>query len=180
MINLLPPTIKEEMRYSRYNALLVHYLTLSVGIGIVAIATLIGGRYYLDGRVSATERQIADTQTTIDQQGQLQADAKKISSRIASIEAIQKNQAHFSQLLIDLSNSMPKGTVISSIGLTGDDKKPVKLTVFALDYNSAVAFRDSIVQSKRVSGADIQLIQANTDSKYTVEITFGFNKGEAR
>lgn len=181
MINLLPPAIKQELMYSRYNAVIIRYLKLVVAIFLILAGALFGGRWYLNEQISATEASIKTKQDQIASYKELETKALKLNQRITSIQAIQKSQSKFSILLADLAQNMPQGTSISSISLTGDDKKPVRLTVKAVDYKTALGFRDSISKSKRISAADIDDIKKDSESNlYTLTMTFAFSPGQAK
>jgi hypothetical protein len=182
MINLLPPAIKQEMRYSRYNAVIIRYVRLAVFVTLVLAGALLGGRYYLDQQVKQTNARIAEKQQQVEQYTKLEASAKKLSERVGSIQKLQKSQSRFSVLLSDLAQYMPQGAAISSITLTGDDKHPVRMTVKSMDYKTALGVRDGIIKSKRISAADIENIQGpdKPGDPYTTILTFGFNVGAAK
>lgn len=183
MINLLPPEVKTAVRYSRYNALVVHYLGLTVMVSLLLAGGLLGGRYYLNQQIKTAGDQITTTNQQMTTYRNLQAQATTLNTRLAAIQSIQKSQAKFSVLLSDLAQYMPVGTEISSITLTGDDKQPVRLSVRATDYKTALGFRDSITRSHRISAADIEAISAAADGNvtfYTVTVVFAFNPGEAK
>ena len=183
MINLLPPAYKEAVHYSKLNASLRGYVVIIISVSIALAGALVGTRYVLNQQIDAANKRLADKQIEIDSRKSREAEAKKLGDRLISIQNIQKNQAKFSVLLADLANYMPSGTAISSIGLTGDDKKPVKLTVNAVDYKTALGFRDSIAKSKRISAADIEDIHGTpvgNKTSYTVTVSFLFSPGNAK
>lgn len=183
MINLLPPAVKTANRYARYNALMVRYISLTVTVLVVLAGAQLGSHYYLNQRIKATSDHITATQRQIDGYRSLQTQATTLNTRLAAIQTIQKNQAQFSTLLSDLAKYMPVGTSISSITLTGDDKQPVRLSVHANDYKTALGFRDSIARSPRISAADIETVSAATSgstTSYNVTVVFAFNPGEAK
>jgi Tfp pilus assembly protein PilN len=180
MINLLPPQVKTQVAYSRNNRVLLHYLTLTVFLAVALSGSLLGAAYYLDQDIKRIDGDLADKKQEIASYKNLQAKAKLTGARLASIKTIQQNQAKFSVLLVDLAKYMPQGTVISSITLTGDDKQPVRLTVNALDYKTALSFRDSIAQSPRISAADIENIKRQPNSNYSVVVVFAFKPGDAK
>ncbi len=184
MINLLPQTLKEEVAYSRKNTTVMRYLKLGIMVSVMLVAILYGARYYLNQQIAQTQNSIANKQLQIGHYKSLQHDAKLVNARLVSIQKVQTGQAKFSLLLSDLAQYMPKGTAITSLTLTGDDKKPVRLTVEAQDYKTALGFRDSIARSQRISAADIETIEATTDAAgkttYKVTITFTFSPGAAK
>ncbi len=185
MINLLPPAIKEEVSYSQRNATLLMYVKIAVATTMVLAGALFGGRWYLDQQVKRTEESIANKQLQLDHRKDLESEAKSLNARLTSIKTIQKSQSKFSVLLADLAQYMPHGTAISSLTLTGDDKKPVRLVVDSTEYKTALSFRDSISKSARISAADIEDIKATNDAltnrtTYKVTMTFTFNPGKAK
>jgi Tfp pilus assembly protein PilN len=182
MINLLPPEVKQEMRYSRFNAILLRYVRAIAAVCILLAGALIAGRYYLNQKIETATHSLGDTQHQIDGYKQLQADTSQLTARIGSITTVQASQARFSELLTDLAEFMPQGTAINSVTLTGDDAKPVRLVVAALDYKTALSVRDSITRSKRISAADIEQVsnQPTGKANYQVTVTFVFNPGAAR
>jgi Tfp pilus assembly protein PilN len=183
MINLLPPAIKTANRYARYNAVMVRYIALAVTVLVVLAGAQLGSRYYLNQRIKTTSDHITTTQQQIDTYHSVQTQAATLNTRLAAIQTIQKNQAQFSTLLSDLAKYMPVGTSISSITLTGDDKQPVRLSVNAADYKTALGFRDSIAHSPRISAADIETVGAaatGTTTSFNVTVVFAFHPGAAK
>jgi Tfp pilus assembly protein PilN len=183
MINLLPPDIKTEVRYSRYNAIVAHYISLVVVVLLVLVGTQLGSLYYLNQRIKTTNDQITATQQQIGGYHNLQTQAATLNTRLAAIQSVQKGQAQFSTLLNELAQYMPVGTAISSITLTGDDTQPVRLSVTAVNYQTALGFRDSIARSPLISAADIEAVNAVTSGNtttYDVTVVFSFNPGDAK
>lgn len=180
MINLLPPAIKTEIAHSRKNAIIIRYLMGTVGLGVAFAAMFWYGHHQLSLQMHAANQRIAEKQADINQHKDLETKAQVLSGRLNAIASVQKSQAKFSVLLDDLAQYMPSGTAVSSITLTGDDKKPVRLTVSASDYKTALSFRDSIARSKRISAADIESVQQNDVGLYDVTVTFTFSPGGAR
>lgn len=183
MINLLPPTFKQEVKYSHRNAALLHYLIIVAVVFVVVAGSLVGARHLLNQRITETDKRIAEKQLEITNYKTLEGDASKITARLNSIQAVQKSQARFSVLLSDLAEYLPAGTAITSMTLTGDDKKPVRLTATATNYDTALGIRDGIARSARISAADledIKLENINGKNFYKVSISFAFNPGKAR
>lgn len=178
MINLLPPEFKEQAVYSRRNAVMVRYLALVVILAIALSGALLAARYYLDKQITASDNRLADKQKTIQHYSGIETQAKSINARVKAIEDIQKSQTHFSLLLSDLAKVTPRGVQIIGISLTGDDKKPVRVQARAVDYKTALSFRDSIALSPRISAADIESV---TQSElFVVSVAFAFNPGQAK
>ncbi len=179
MINLLPPELKTQITYSHYNRTLLRLIATALAVMLLLAGSLAGGYYYLHLQTTHAREELRDKQAQVENYKELQAKTKVINARLASIRAIQKDQAKFSVLLNDLAQYMPQGTAITSITLTGDDKQPIRLTVKAVDYKVALSFRDSIARSKRISAADIESVKA-TNPGYAVVVAFAFSPGDAK
>jgi type II secretory pathway component PulL len=78
-----------------------------------------------------------------------------------------------------LAKVLPKGVSIDSITLTGDDKKPVRVTVTGNSYESILMFREAMVTSPRISGVDLGNIQSSGGT-YSAGVVIGFKPGQAR
>lgn len=178
MINLLPPDFKEQVAYSKRNALLVRYVILVVIVAAALSGGLVAARYYLDAQITASDVRLAARQKEIQPYKGVEAQAKIVNGRLAAVQDIQKSQTHFSLLLSDLAKATPQGVQLTGISLTGDDKKPVRVQAKAVDYKTALSFRDSIVQSPRIGAADIESITQN--GMYTISVAFAFNPGRAK
>lgn len=180
MINLLPPSVKEQTEFAKRNAIVVHYLWLSAFL-VALISVSFGATYiYLNQRVAAIDNELASKQTVIDSFKPTQKAAKTLNDRVAAIKAIQASQPRFSQLLDDIAKFTLKGTAITSLSLTGEDNKPVVISATADSYNAAVSLRDALANSPRISGADIQDITNQSDGTYHANIVIGFKPGMAR
>lgn len=183
MINLLPPAHKEEVLYAKHNAAMLRYIFLVIAILAVLAGGLIGARLYQQHQIAVAQADVDAKTAATHKYAPLEQKAGLLSSRLASIQTIQKNQSKFSILLNDLAQYMPQGTAISSITLTGDYTKPIRLTVTAVDYKTALSFRDSITRSKRISAADIETVGTSgttKNSNYQVVVSFAFSPGGAK
>ncbi len=180
MINLLPPQLKEEIAYSRRNTVLRRYIILSLIVVVLLAGMLVAAGYYLNQQIAAAQQQINQKQQKVASYHQLEQQARTLTARLHAIHAIQGSQTKFSVLLADLAQVMPQGTAIDSITLTGNSSQPVQISVEAVNYQTALGFRDSLTQSKLISAADINSIapsSSGSGSTYTVSVTLAFNPG---
>lgn len=181
MINLLPPDVKQAMRYGRYNVRALTYLWIVLAtLGLLAAA--FGGLwYYLGLQQRQLALSVADQQAQIASYASFQLEAKAAATRLNSIKAIVASQTRFSVLLADLAKVIPQEVVIDSITLTGDDKKPLRISITASSYETALAFRDAIIASPRIAGADLESVAKQPErGSYSASISFGFSPGQAR
>ncbi len=179
MINLLPPAIKSEIIYAKHNTIAVRYLWLVITVVVVITISFIGAHMYLNQRLAQTDKVLKQKETQIQSYKQLESQAKALNSRVAAIKNIQDNQPKFSLLLSDLARIMPRNATLVNLNLTGDDKKPVRITAIADTYATAVALRDSLAESSRISAVDIENISASNGG-FSVNLIVGFKPGQAK
>jgi Tfp pilus assembly protein PilN len=180
MINLLPPQIKEQIGFSKRNRTLLNYVVVVGILELILAGGFVGARIYLNQRTSAATEANQGTSQEIAKFKDLQTQSKSVNDRLVSVQKIQQTQSKFSQLLSDLAAATPRGVALSSIALTGDDKKPVRVTATAVDYKTALSFRDSIAQSPRISAADIESFSTGDKGQQQITITFAFKPGSAK
>jgi Tfp pilus assembly protein PilN len=161
MINLLPPSIKQELVYSKRNAILVSYLYLLILVGILGVGGLIGAAIYMQKQTATAEQSLQDKQQQISAYSKLEKTAKTAGDRLTAIETIQKNELQFSKILDNLTAVTPVGVAISAITLTGDTKHPIQITAQTANYQAGLAFRNALVKSPQISGADIDHVSGN-------------------
>ncbi len=179
MINLLPTDLKEQIHYAKLNRLTLRYLGLVVLVITVLGIIFAGALFYLDLQTNQIAKDVASKQAAIAATAGFQKQAKDASDRLAAIKSIQASQTRFSVLLDDLAKVLPTGVSMDAIVLTGNDKTPVKLSVTGNSYDSILAFRESLVTSPRISGADLENI-TQSGSNFTASVVIGFKPGEAR
>jgi len=179
MINLLPSTRKEEIRFAKLNRIVLRYLRLVI-ILIVIIGGILGATLYYVGFMNArVAADVAAKKQEIAAGSPFMKQAKDASDRLIAIKTIQASQTRFSLLLDDLAKVLPQGVAIDTITLTGDDSKPVRVAVSGNTYNSMLAFRDAVAKSARISGVDLESISQDTGG-FHAGVVIGFNKGQAR
>lgn len=180
MINLLPPVLKEQVRYAKLNRLILRYLRTTATVIVVLAGIFVGTIFYLNLQASSVSRDVSSKEQEIAATAAFQKEASDISLRLGAIKLIQTQQTHFSTLLSDLAKVLPNGVSIDSITLTGSDKSPVRISVTANSYNSVLAFRDAFAQSPRISGVDLENIGQANGGTFQANVIIGFKPGEAK
>jgi Tfp pilus assembly protein PilN len=180
VINLLPPPLKEQLRYARYNQLALRYLRLLIAL-VVVLAGIFGASiYFLHQQSVLITKDVASKQADINQYASTVKQAKDVADRLTAIKTIQASQTKFSLLLDDLAKVLPKGVSIDSITLTGDDKKPVRVSVTGSSYDSMLAFREALAGSPRISGVDLENVNQAGQGQFQSSVVIGFKPGQAR
>lgn len=179
MINLLPPLVKEQIAYSKKSVGLFRYIMLIGGLGLILAATFLGAEWYVRQNLAREEEQLASRLKTVESFKGIETEVRDINGRLQSISTIQKSQAKFSNVLTDLAAALPKGAFINAITLTGDERKPLKISLTADSYATAVACRTALALSPRIANVDIDGISATT-SGFRADITLAFKPGLAK
>jgi Tfp pilus assembly protein PilN len=181
MINLLPPEVKDQVAYSKRNAILLKYINATIILTLIAGAGLTYGVMHINGVIASTDAEIAASNKLVASDKKIELQAKAINDRLAAIQKIQSNQAKFSLLLKDIAGGMPRGTAIESIALDGDDKKPVRISGSAQNYESAAVVASGLSKLERVSEARTEGIEANTQKKtFQFVVLVTFKPGQSR
>ncbi|MDB5179175.1 MAG: Fimbrial assembly family protein [Patescibacteria group bacterium] len=181
MINLLPPPMKEQIRYAKLNRLVLRYLRVVILV-VVVLAGVFAGTFYLqEQQTVAVVADVAEKQQTIASLNKtFTPKAKEVSDRLNAITYVQSSQTHFSALVADIAKVVPRGVSIDSLTLTGNDKVPVKIAVTALSYEGALSLRNALITSPRVAGADLETITSNGSGAYQTSIVVAFKPGQAK
>ena len=179
MINLLPPDIKTQMRYSRYNRTALGYVKLATLVIVVLSGIFVGTIFYVNRETTAIEASVQERQAELDTKLVFQKQALNISDRLKAIKALDSSQTRFSVLLDDLAKYLPQGVSLEGITLTGDDKKPLSIAISGNTYDSILAFRNAVLLSSRIAGADLVSI-TNSATGFSGNVVIAFKPGQAK
>ena len=166
MINLLPPEIKEQRRYSQYNRTLLNAI---IGVTILIIVT--AGAFYATWLIlNKEENRLAQD---INQEGVKSKSYGQIEDQ-ATIEKIQANRTRYPALLEALAEATPPDAYVTSFAVDAAGKT-MTLTAYATTDQAAASFKNSLEASPRFSSAAIQVLEPATDpysGKATNRVTF--------
>ena len=184
MINLMPPEIKSQIQYAKLNAQILRYLRVTVLViavlgGIMAWATWIIGR-----QTAQVSGDVASKQHTIAVLSQaFLPKAAAASQRLNAIKYVQATQTKFAEVVADIAKVVPQGVSIDDMSLDGNSAKPMALQVSTTTYDEALAFRNALLTSPRIAGADISAITLTDtapDYHFKATIVVGFKAGQAK
>lgn len=181
MINLLPPDQKEQIRYAKLNRLALRYVRISIVVTVI-LGGIFGGSFYLlKQQTDAVTTDVAQKEAMIAALNKsFTPKAKDASDRLAAIKFVQTSQTHFSAVVSDIAKVVPQGVSIDTMTLTGDDKAPVRIAVTAQSYAAALAFRNALITSPRIAGADLETISSNDGSRFQTSVVIAFKPGMAK
>lgn len=178
MINLLPPTHKEQISYAKRNTQL---LRLIKWLGLILICILLAfllAHWHLNRTLATTKASHADKQARIKDLAGVEQEAQLLSGRLQSVRVLRERQTRFSELLADLARVTPQGAYINTISLTEDDQKPVSINATANSYAAAAGLRDAFASSPRIQAVDLTSISNPAPGEFKVDLTIGFKPGQ--
>lgn len=162
MINLVPPSLKEQRRYSEYNRRLMRYIVLILGVFAVIAVSFVFAWLQLDRSQSQLTREIEARQQSAIKFGSIEADAKVLADRLASIEKIQSEKNRYPALLEELGRTTPSDAYIYtfSVDPTG---KTMNLTAYANSDQAVAAFKNSLEASSRFRAVALDNVAQEKD-----------------
>lgn len=183
MINLLPPSTKEDVALARKNVKLLKLNTVMVliitGIFIISIA----GLFYMDLSKRSYIQQNERSKSLIESQnlGELEKQIEDISGNIKLTTDVLSRQILFSKLIRQIGAAMPANTSLSGLNIDKDDAG-VSLTAIASSYDTASQIQVNLSDPKNkiFDKADIININCNNVGiqKYPCDITLRARFGD--
>lgn len=148
MINLLPPSLKDQRRFGEYNRAVVRYITaVACVFGLIAIS-FAGAWVWLDREEARLTTEVSNRSSSIKQFGTIERDAKALADRLGSIEKIQSEKTHYPALLEELGKVTPAKAYIFSFAVDSAGKS-MSLTAYAENDEAIAAFKNALEASPR-------------------------------
>lgn len=149
MINLMPDDAKKEIRSARVNVLLTRYIFVIL-LAFVFLALLLAGSYVVLTQTKQSAKQLIDangTKAEVYSSTKVQVDA--LSSSLAETKSILDQEVLYSNVLMNIGQQMPAGTVIDKITLDAASftGTPLSLKAYAKTSDAAVALRGKFQSS---------------------------------
>lgn len=175
MINLLPDNLKKELGAARTNVLLIRYMGV-IFLAFAFLAFIIFGSYYLLGQTKSSYQELVDANDTkAEVYSATKAEVNKLSADLAETKSILDQEIQYSNVLVNIGQQMPSGTIIDSLQLDRSSfaDKPVTIKVYAKTTGDAVALRDRFQSSPHFSNVNFQTISesGSTVPGYPVSVT---------
>jgi Tfp pilus assembly protein PilN len=168
MINLLPTTYANSIRYGRQNSLLRVWL-LGMAAAIVGLLIIfVGGWLYIHQQAKTLQKNIDTTNQQLKAQNlaQVQKDAKEITGDIKVINQVLGTEIRFSDLIQAIGSDMPSGTVLGSLSLSKINGT-IDLSASAKDYNSAAQIAVNLKDSKNNLFSKVDIVSVTCNSTVT-------------
>jgi Tfp pilus assembly protein PilN len=162
MINLLPPEIKQQRKYSKYNRILIQSI-----FGLVILALITAAAFYTSWLILKNNEQhltqsVERENDKTREYGAIENQAKALADRLATIENIQSARSHYPALLQALAEATPQDAYITSFTLD-PSAKTMNLSAYAKTDQAVASFKNSLESSSRFSSAAIQSMEPASD-----------------
>lgn len=155
MINLLPPEVKANVRFAKYNVTVLQYIIVVVLAVFIVISLMLFGRLTLTSTKEDIEKVVASDRERIAELASVNEVAGSFAGKIDTIGTILDNEVRFSLLLKEIGALMPNGAKLSSLVLSQDTSQAIRLTVDITTAEKAGVLQQNIVESCLFAGADI-------------------------
>jgi flavin-binding protein dodecin len=185
VINLMPPKIKQDIKFARYNVTLIQYCILVLVVSAAVTSIMIFGLTLMAADERAVNDAIAERQATLASLKATDDEARQLSTNISTISALLAREVSFSEVIQKLGAVMPIGARVQDLSLTGDSSAPLGIVVIVDTQAKAAVVRQNIDDSEDFAGADIiDIVNGETNEagnvvNYQVTMTLGFKVAEA-
>lgn len=144
MINLMPDAAKKEIRSARVNVVLTRYITVIIFAFAFLVLLLAGSYFVLEQTKDSAQRLIDANGTKAQVYSTTKAQVDALSASLSQTKSILNQEVLYSNVLMNIGQQMPAGTVIDSITLNAASftGTPVALKVYAKTNDAAVALRE--------------------------------------
>ncbi len=181
MINLMPPKLKESIRFGAYNVRVVQYIFLVVVSGLALAAVIAFGVQIVRGDESKLKGSIVSKQIQLEKYSQQIAEAKTLSEKIDTVDILLQNEVKYSVVLQEIARLLPPGSGVRNISLATENlEENLILEVFLIDETTATQLQQNLANSELFTGADIQQLSAVDNAgglfKWTTRIVVSFDQ----
>ena len=174
MINLMPDAEKKELRAARTNVILARYSVVVVLAFAFLVLLLAGSSLILTQTKTSAEKIIEANKSKADVYSSTKSQVDSLSSSLAETKSILDQEVLYSNVLMNIGQQMPEGTVIDKISLTSASftGTPLTLKAYAKTNDAAVALRAKFQSSPIFTDVNFESISDNTGiSGYPVSVS---------
>ncbi|HSX35759.1 MAG TPA: PilN domain-containing protein [Patescibacteria group bacterium] len=165
MINLLPPSLKQDYRYAHYNRRLLRWsLACVLAIGGVLVITT-AGLFAMNNSIDSYKTHIADVQNQLASQNiaSVQKQVSDISNNLKLMVQVLSKEILFSKLLARLGTITPPNVILTNLSIS-QTESAIDITAQAANYNAATQLQVNLADPSNqiFSKADIESINCST------------------
>lgn len=158
MINLLPPELKQDYRYARYNHKLIRW-SIAFLCAIFGVALITGAGYFvMDNSVESYQSKVASAQSRLTSENITGAEQKvaQISDNLKLMVDVLSKEILFSKLLEQLGSITPSNVILTNLSISQTDTA-IDMTAETSSYQAATQLQVNLADpsNKIFSNADI-------------------------
>ena len=183
MINLLPPEIKEDIRYGKLNVQIRWYVGLTAIVVAGVAMCLLGADLYGQREVKHLEREHSSLIEKLGPTKSLGEEAKVLEAKLLILKALYASETNYVALLEDIEKTIVPGARLQQLELNGDESKALELKFTISEEIIAATLRNSLEASPRFKFVDVQDITTSSDEagqQITVTYKLSYEPGQAR
>ncbi|OGL24728.1 hypothetical protein A3A68_02380 [Candidatus Saccharibacteria bacterium RIFCSPLOWO2_01_FULL_48_13] len=178
MINLLPPSYANSIRFGRRNATLRRWIS-GLGLAVIGLVMILGGGWlYLDNQVARLRNQVEVAESQLDKQNlvKVRKEIQEISTSVKVINKVLSSEVRFSELIPEIGKVLPPGTALTGLTLNSTVGGGLDLTASTVDHQSAAQFAANLRDPKNglFEAVDIIKVKCTTggDGPYYCEAVY--------
>jgi len=185
MINLMPDDIKKEIRSARTNVVLVRYIVVILLAFVFLVLVLMVSYVVLTQTKASAQRVVDSNDTKAEVYSTTKAQVDALSGSLIQTKSILDQEVLYSNVLMNIGQQMPPGTILSSIALNAASftGAPVTLKAYAKTNDNAVALRQKFQSSPIFSNVNFASISDSSGIEgypISVSITLTITKAATR
>ena len=161
----MPDEAKVELRAARTNIVLIRYIFV-IFLACLFLGFALFGSVVLLNRTAASSQQLIDANDTkAEVYSSTKAQVDALSSSLTEAKNILDQEVLYSNVLMNIAQQMPAGTIIDKITLNADSfgATPLTLKVYAKTTDDAVNLRERFQNSPSFSNVSFQTISDTSE-----------------
>lgn len=171
MINLLPPEVKRQQTFARYNVQLLRYMLLVFLVAGVMSLFVLGANFYAQQRLNTLQDQLLSKEDRISGLKDTQERADSINDQLTLVDTLLDQQSYYSNFINELASSTPRWAQIVQMNLSREaqaDSSSDAQTRVDIDFefaslNQVSELQRELLAMERVEYVDIQNANAGGD-----------------
>lgn len=169
MINLLSTKRLNDIRVAKSNTILSRYIKLLIISSLIIGCIVTGAYYYLNIQHSKAEEAKRLDDARVSALEPYHEQASQLSATVNTIANVMSGDLAFSNMLTQIGNLMPSGTVLTGLQLSSEElSAPLIVSAHVDNEQRSVVLLRNLKQSDLFEGAqirNIQLLDSEADKK---------------
>jgi len=158
VINLLPPELKQEYRYARYNRKLIHW-SIAFTCAILGVIVITGAGYLsMDNSIDTYRSKVATAQTRLASEDitGVERQVANMSDNMKLMLGVLSKEVLFSKLLQQLGSITPPNVILTNLSISQTDSA-IDITAQTTGYQAATQLQINLASpaNQIFSKADI-------------------------